>query len=148
MGAGVEEPWRRGIDELRAGDYWEAHEAWETVWHELPESEAREATQALIQFAAACYKIRQVDDGRTAGEMRRGIEGLVERARGHLEAADGLDGPETSWERGRLEEGLDRLEELRKCWASGRSRPWVAREIRDTADALAAHLDSCTGPTA
>lgn len=43
---------REGMRLYNAGRFWEAHEAWETVWRAAPEAE-RLAWQGLIQAAAA-----------------------------------------------------------------------------------------------
>ena len=42
----------RAVAHWNAGDYFEAHEDWETIWHEA-EGARREWLQGLIQFAAA-----------------------------------------------------------------------------------------------
>jgi len=43
---------REGVRLYNAGRFWEAHEAWETVWRAAPAAE-RAAWQGLIQAAAA-----------------------------------------------------------------------------------------------
>jgi hypothetical protein len=52
--------WLHAIDLFNAGYYWEAHEAWESLWHVLGRTtpEAR-LVQGLIRLAAACVKIRE-----------------------------------------------------------------------------------------
>ena len=53
------EAWRAGLHFLRAGYYWEAHEALEPVWMQTaPNSAARHLVQALIQAANAGLKLR------------------------------------------------------------------------------------------
>lgn len=49
--------WEYGLRLFDAGYYWEAHEAWEGLWQQLPShtDEAR-FLQALIQLAAALLK--------------------------------------------------------------------------------------------
>lgn len=138
--------WRNGIEDLESGEFWEAHESWEAVWHALPESAARETTQALIQFAAACYKVRQADEGRSREEMQRGMRGLIERARGHLESAGALGSPHPSWEPARLEEALDQLDDVLEEWQSGAAQSSVANDVQGAADDLAAHLRDPPGP--
>ena len=48
-----------GVDLYNHGYLWEAHEAWETIWHGAKRHDALQATclQGLIQCAAACLKI-------------------------------------------------------------------------------------------
>lgn len=46
----------RGIERFNRGEYWEAHEAWESVWLD-ERSERRPFLQGLIQLAAAWYHI-------------------------------------------------------------------------------------------
>lgn len=52
--------WLHAVDLFNAGFYWEAHEAWEGLWHGLGRTtpEAR-LVQGLIRLAAACVKIRE-----------------------------------------------------------------------------------------
>ena len=56
-------PWTRDIPYLYAADlfdhryYWEAHEAWEGLWHQCESpSHLRDVLQSMIQFAAAILK--------------------------------------------------------------------------------------------
>jgi len=60
--------WLYALDLFNGGWYWEAHEAWEGVWHSLGRTtpEAR-FVQGLIHLAAAAVKIRR---GRPAGVAR------------------------------------------------------------------------------
>lgn len=47
-----------GVDLYNHGYLWEAHEAWEGLWHQAREDELRSLfLQGLIQCAAACLKI-------------------------------------------------------------------------------------------
>ena len=46
----------RGLEEFRAGRFFDAHEEWETLWLES-EGDAKLFLQALIQIAAACYHL-------------------------------------------------------------------------------------------
>ncbi len=77
--------WRQGLDLLGAGDFWDAHEAFEDIWALLPDSPAREALQALIQIAAACHKLHQAATRDPAG-MQRGMQALLHTATAHLNA--------------------------------------------------------------
>lgn len=47
--------WEVGAQLFEAGEWWEAHEAWEVEWH-LAVGERRLALQALILLAAALHK--------------------------------------------------------------------------------------------
>ena len=54
------EPYRFGVDLFNHGFYWEAHEAWESLWH----AEGRTGPtaiwlKALIKLAAAAVKVRE-----------------------------------------------------------------------------------------
>ena len=58
-------PISRGIELFNAGYYWEAHEAWESLWHAHGRrGPTAEILQALIKLAAAGVKVRE---GRPAG---------------------------------------------------------------------------------
>jgi hypothetical protein len=60
-----------GVDLYNHGFLWEAHEAWEGLWH-AAKHDVRQALflQGLIQCAAACLKI--------AMEQPRGLQWLTE----------------------------------------------------------------------
>ena len=132
--------WQRGIEDLAGGDFWEAHEAWEEIWRELPASAAREAMQALIQFAAACYKLDQVRDGRQVGDMQQGMAALIGRARGHLDRADQRVAPTTTWDREELRGALDRLEAFLSAWRRDSDFAAAAASVAALAEALASRL--------
>jgi len=55
-----------GVRHFNAGEYFEAHEVWEEVWHDCPSAERR-FFQALIQAAVAVYHWNR---GNTAGAVR------------------------------------------------------------------------------
>ncbi|MFB6372923.1 MAG: DUF309 domain-containing protein [Bradymonadaceae bacterium] len=133
--------WHRGLDQLAAADFWQAHESWEAIWRDLPDdSAAREATQALIQFAAACYKVQQARQGRAPANMQQGMAALVDLARGHLDnAADGAP-PTTSWPHALLREALDRLDELLARWRDTDDLEATDAVVHRLADQLASRL--------
>jgi hypothetical protein len=57
-----------GIDLFNAGYYWEAHEAWESLWHACGRSgPTADFLRALIRLAAAGFKVRE---GRPNGCVR------------------------------------------------------------------------------
>jgi hypothetical protein len=63
--------YRFGVDLYNHGFLWEAHEAWEGLWHAAKKDEVQALhLQGLIQCAAACLKIPM--------EQPRGLERLSE----------------------------------------------------------------------
>lgn len=65
-----------GIDLFNAGYYWEAHEAWESLWHACGRGgRTADFLKGLIKLAAAGVKVR---------------EGRPKGAAGHARAAAGL----------------------------------------------------------
>ena len=69
----ADEAWEWGVDLFNHGYYWEAHEAWESLWQAGPkDSPSGLLLRALIQAAAACIKALQ--------NNRRGLELLRRRA--------------------------------------------------------------------
>jgi predicted metal-dependent hydrolase len=63
----------RGIELFNAGYYWEAHEAWEALWHAQGRSgPTADVIKALIKLAAAGVKVRQ--------RQRHGVVVHAERA--------------------------------------------------------------------
>jgi len=78
------EDWRRneeylfGVDLYNHGYLWEAHEAWEGIWHPAKhDSLQADHLQGLIQCAAASLKIPM--------EQPRGLEKLAANGTGRLE---------------------------------------------------------------
>ncbi len=71
------EPYLWGVDLYNHGFLWEAHEAWETLWHASKEDRPQALfLQGLIQCAAAWLKIPM--------GQPRGVERLSELAREKL----------------------------------------------------------------
>ncbi len=56
---------------FNAGAFFESHEAWESLWHEV-EGEERELLQGLIQLAAAYHHAHQGNDTGARYLYRRG----------------------------------------------------------------------------
>lgn len=92
----VEEPYLFGLDLFNHGYYWEAHEAWEALWHAAGRrGPPGDFLKGLIKLAAAGVKVREgqpagvVNHGRRAAELFEQVrrEGGVERVRG-LELAE------------------------------------------------------------
>lgn len=138
--------WQRGVEDLAGGEFWEAHEAWEEIWRELPASAAREAMQALIQFVAACYKIDQVRQGRPVGDMQQGMAALIGRARGHLDRADQRAAPTTTWSRDELRAALDRLELFLETWRRDSDLDAAESSVATLGRALAGRLAGHDSP--
>ena len=78
---------REGIELFARGEFFEAHETWETIWRSTT-PEPRELFQGLIQVAAALHQFRDLK--RTVGPRN-----TLAKARSHLEpyapSARGLD---------------------------------------------------------
>lgn len=76
-----------GVDLYNAGYLWEAHEAWEGLWH-VSKNDAVQAEfiQGLIQCAAGCLKIRM--------GQPRGMHKLIEQGTGRLVFVVREAGPE------------------------------------------------------
>jgi hypothetical protein len=73
------EAFRYGVDLYNRSYFWEAHEAWESLWQDLPDGPTREALQGLIQLAAAHLKEHM--------QVPTGAKRLAETACEHLERA-------------------------------------------------------------
>ena len=80
-------------DLLNHGFYWEAHEAWETLWHAAGrKGEIADFLKGLIKLAAAAVKAREGNPSRS-GQARIACVGVAEqrwelsllrpRSRGH-----------------------------------------------------------------
>ncbi len=60
-----------GIDLFNAGYYWEAHEAWESLWHACGRSgHTADFLKGLIKLAAAGVKVREGKPVGAAGHAR------------------------------------------------------------------------------
>ena len=67
--------WLEGLRRFETGAYFESHEVWESLWHEVGGPE-RELLQGLIQLAAARHQLQQGN--------RAGAAYLCRRAQTHL----------------------------------------------------------------
>lgn len=71
----------RGVQLYNAGYYWEAHEAWESLWHaHHRRGPTADVLKALIKLAAAGVKVRQGQPRGVSTHARRAaelLEGLV-----------------------------------------------------------------------
>jgi len=76
-----------GVDLYNADFLWEAHEAWEGLWHVSKHDRSQaDFLQGLIQCAAGCLKIRM--------GQPRGMEKLFEQGIGRLLAVMRSEGPD------------------------------------------------------
>ena len=66
-----------GVEKFNARRFWDAHEAWETIWL-VAESEVKEFLQGLIQVAAAYHHMQR---GTYRGGVRLFDSGLRRLAR-------------------------------------------------------------------
>jgi uncharacterized protein len=73
----MSDPYKEGIDLIRDGRFFDAHEALELAWRAAPEEE-RDFYQGLVHVAVAWY---QAGRGRTVGATRQ-----LEKALRRLEA--------------------------------------------------------------
>jgi hypothetical protein len=71
------EPYLWGVDLYNHGYLWEAHEAWESIWHAARRDELQALhLQGLIQCAAACLKVRMAEPRGLASLSKGGTERL------------------------------------------------------------------------
>jgi predicted metal-dependent hydrolase len=81
-----DEAWRFGVDLFNAHYFWEAHEAWERLWHSAPDgSRAKSALKGLIQIAAALLKLHAGNELGARRLAQRGVERLEAAAQPHGE---------------------------------------------------------------
>jgi hypothetical protein len=82
--------YKRGVDLFNAGYYWEAHEAWEPLWHAHNRRGPTAAVlQGLIKLAAAGVKVRQ---GQPHGVRAHAARAAILFARARSEAGPYLLG--------------------------------------------------------
>ena len=80
-------PYRYGVDLFNHGFYWEAHEAWESLWHAAGRiGPVAIWLKAIIKLAAAAVKMRE---GNSAGAMRHA--GRCKQLLHELRAANSSD---------------------------------------------------------
>lgn len=81
------EPYRYGVDLFNHGFYWEAHEAWESLWHVAGrDGVVASWLKGLIKLAAAAVKLREGNASGVERHARRSIE-LLNEVRGQLSPA-------------------------------------------------------------
>ena len=78
-------PWLHGLDLFDQRFYWESHECWEAIWHEVdPTHVDRQLLQALIQAAAFVIKKHCGTQRAARNLLSRSVDRLetVQRERG------------------------------------------------------------------
>jgi len=82
----------RGISLFDAGYYWEAHEAWEALWHAAGRrGPTADILRGLIKLAAAGIKVRERREGGVRTHARRAAECFASARRGGGPHQLGLD---------------------------------------------------------
>ena len=82
----------RGVLLFNAGYYWEAHEAWEALWHAHDRAgPTADVLKGLIKLAAAGVKVRQGQPRGVSTHARRAAELFESVARGGVPRRLGLD---------------------------------------------------------
>lgn len=75
-----------GVDLFNAEYFWEAHEAWESLWKALDSNSIHaKFLQGLIQTAAACLKYRMKE--------RKGVQVLLEKSKSKLKEVQSQESP-------------------------------------------------------
>jgi uncharacterized protein len=80
----VDAPFKRGLEEIRAGRYFEAHEELEEAWRAAPPEE-RDFFQGLVHVAVAWYQAgrgRPVATGRQLEKAARRLSPFTPEHRG------------------------------------------------------------------
>lgn len=77
----------QAVAHWNAGEFWEAHEAWEHLWHRL-EGDEKRFIQGLIQFAAALFHF---DRGFFAGGFVRLMDAAREKTEAYRGQTFGID---------------------------------------------------------
>ncbi|HEX6951807.1 MAG TPA: DUF309 domain-containing protein [Gaiellaceae bacterium] len=80
----MEAPFKRGLDEIRAARYFEAHEELEEAWRAAP-AEERDFFQGLVHVAVAWYQAgrdRPVATGRQLEKAARRLAAFAPSHRG------------------------------------------------------------------
>jgi predicted metal-dependent hydrolase len=72
----MEAPFKRGLEEIRAGRYFEAHEELEEAWRAAP-AEERDFFQGLVHFAVAWYQAGRGRPVATASQLEKAARRLA-----------------------------------------------------------------------
>jgi hypothetical protein len=91
-GLADDDAFERGVALFDAGFYWEAHEAWEALWHAHGRrGPTADVLKALIKLAAAGVKVRQGQPHGVRIHATRAARLLAEAAGGGAPSLIGLD---------------------------------------------------------
>jgi uncharacterized protein len=80
----VDSAFKRGLDEIRAGRYFEAHEELEEAWR-AAEPEERDFFQGLVHVAVAWYQAGRGRPVATASQLEKAARRLAPYAPAHCE---------------------------------------------------------------
>jgi uncharacterized protein len=72
----MDAPFKRGLEEIRAGRYFEAHEELEDAWRAAP-AEERDFFQGLVHFAVAWYQAGRGRPVATASQLEKAARRLA-----------------------------------------------------------------------
>jgi predicted metal-dependent hydrolase len=78
----AQDPFAEGLELIRAGRYFEAHEALELAWRAAPEAE-RDFLQGLVHVAVAWYQAGRAKPGATASQLEKAQRRLSAYAPAH-----------------------------------------------------------------
>src|SRR5438270_12858246 len=78
----MEAAFKRGLQEIRAGRYFEAHEELEEAWREAP-AEERDFFQGLVHVAVAWYQAGRGRPVATASQLEKAARRLAPFAAAH-----------------------------------------------------------------
>jgi predicted metal-dependent hydrolase len=100
----VDAPFKRGLEEIRAGRYFEAHEELEVAWRAAPPQE-RDFYQGLVHVAVAWYQAGRRRPVATSRQLEKAARRLSPFAPSHrgVDVAHVLEQVETA--RGRVAGG-------------------------------------------
>jgi hypothetical protein len=101
------ENWKQGIDHFNAGRFWDAHEAWERGWLELPPEEKLHI-QVLIQAAGVFYLVEK--------NRLSGAHSLLETALAKIQILRDAGGVEGIYPRVDIPGLEDMLRETLRTW--------------------------------
>jgi uncharacterized protein len=77
------DPFKAGLEEIRSGRFFEAHEELETAWRAAP-AEDRDFYQGLVHVAVAWYQAARGRPIATASQLEKAARRLAPYAPSHL----------------------------------------------------------------
>ena len=85
---GLDDPFARGRRLFDAGEFFEAHEAWEERWRVATDRAERELLQGLIQVAAAFHKLLMMGSADSASRLLAKGLAKLDALPAHLQEMD------------------------------------------------------------